>query len=120
MKMETLAEALPDPAKEITVDAEPSYFTQKPVEPPQALTPLEEKEEHDSIWPLRSLRKWLSKPPKNHKDTPSSARTSQASTSRTSTLQWIGPNSPVSPASGIVDHRKSQGKIFSLIMICVD
>lgn len=93
------------------MDSEPSYFTQKPVEPPQPLTPLEEKEEHDSIWPLRSLRKWLSKPPRNRKDTPSSARTSHASTSRTSTLQWIGPNSPVSPAGGVDDYKKRQGKI---------
>lgn len=94
------------------MNAEPSYFTQKPVEPPQPLTSLEEKEEHDSIWPLRSLRKWLSKPPRNRKDTPSSARTSHASTSRTSTLQWVGPSSPVSPAGDVDDYKKAQGKIF--------
>lgn len=102
------------------MDAEPSYFTQKPVEPPRPLTPLEEKEEHDSIWPLRSLRKWLSKPPKTRKNTPSSARTSQASTSRTSTLQWIGTNSPVSPTVGVDGYKKSQGKIFFPTMTGVD
>lgn len=92
------------------MDAAPSYFTQKPVDPPQPLTPPKEKEEYVSDWPLRSLRKWLSKAPKNLKDKLSSPQTSHASTSSPNTFQWIGPNSPVSPAGGIDNYRTSQGK----------
>lgn len=90
--------------------AAPSYFTQKPVDPPQPLTSPEEKEEYGTDWPLKNLHKWFSKAPQNRKDTLSSLRTSHASTSSSTTPQWIGPNSPASPACDVDGYRKRQGK----------
>lgn len=102
--------ALSEPAKDAVMDAAPSYFTQKPVDHPNPLLPPEEKEEYVTGWPLRSLHKWFSKAPPNRKDTVSSPRTSHASSSSPSTLQWIGPNSPASPACDVDGFRKRQGK----------
>lgn len=85
------------------MDAAPSYFTQKPVDPPQPLTSPKEKEEYISDWPLKSLRNWFSNAPKNRKDKAPSPRTSHTSTSSSNPLPvdyspslstnsvWVGP-----------------------------
>lgn len=103
-------EALPEPALGTAVDAAPSYFTQRPVYPSRPTTPPEDKEEHATIWPLRSLRRWFSKAPKIRKDTLSSPSTSRTSASSPNTHKWIAPSSPVSPADGIGGCTKHEGK----------
>lgn len=108
--MENSTGALPEPTQDATVEAAPSYFAQKSVEPPQALTPPEEKEEQQTNGPLKSLRKWFSKVPQNRKDSRSSPPTSRTSASSSGIHKWIAPKSPASPVGGIDGCRKHQGK----------
>ncbi|KAH8764293.1 hypothetical protein F5883DRAFT_645815 [Diaporthe sp. PMI_573] len=93
-KIGNSTEALPEPTGYAAEEAAPSYFTQKPIEPPQALTPPEEKEEYGISRPLKSLRKWFSKVPQNREYTRSSPPTSRTSSSTSDTPKWIAPKSP--------------------------
>lgn len=108
--MENSTGASPESTQDATVEAAPSYFTQKSVEPTRALTPTEEKEEEQTNGPLKSLRKWFSKVPQNRKDSRSSPRTSRTSASSSGIHKWIAPKSPISPAGGIDGCKKHQGK----------
>lgn len=104
-------EALPAPAVDAAVGATPSYFTQKPVNPPRLPTPPEDKKEYAGSWSFRSLRRWFSKAPKTRsKDTLSSASTSRTSASSPNTHKWIAPNTPVSPAGASDGCRNHEGK----------
>lgn len=108
--MENSTGAFTEPTQDATVEAAPSYFTQKSVEPRRDLTPPKEKEDQETNGPLKSLRKWFSKVPQNRKDSRSSPPTSRTSASSSSTYKWIAPKSSVSPAGGIDGCRKHQGK----------
>lgn len=103
-------EILPDPTKDIVVDAVHSYFTQKPVGLAQPLTPAEEKGEDHTNGPLRRVRKWIRKAPPIREDTQVSSRTSRTSASSSNTHTRIEPDSPASPAGGIDGYSKRQGK----------
>ncbi|POS81266.1 hypothetical protein DHEL01_v200366 [Diaporthe helianthi] len=108
-KIEKAAEAVPEPKKEGTSEAAPSYFNQKPAQPPHPSTPPEEKEENESHGPLKGLRKWFSRGPQSQKDN-GSPLTRHTSTSSRSSQKWLTSKSPGSQTGGSSDYKKLQGK----------
>ncbi|KAK2613646.1 hypothetical protein N8I77_000546 [Diaporthe amygdali] len=110
-KIDEPAEVHQDLAKDPNVDAALSYFTQKPIDPSQPLTPLEEKEDDDhNSGPLKSLRRWLRKAPQNRQNMQSSTRTSRTSASSSNNHMWMEQNIPHSLAGGTAGCTKHHGK----------